>query len=152
MTHKSKIIFQKSIKIKNVKLIKLQYFDDTPDGFLVIGESEKSIPFSIKRIYYINQLFNHQAVRGKHAHKNLQQILFCLNGSFTLSLNDGEEKQQFKLDNPYIGLKIGKMVWLEMNKFSSGCVILVLADDYYKEADYIRNYRDFLRLAKKNKQ
>jgi len=149
MENKRKRALSKKIKIKNVSIVKLQYFDDTPDGFLVIGESKKSIPFAIKRIYYINQLINPKAARGKHAHKNLEQILFCLNGSFTLSLDDSKKKQKLKLSSPYIGIKIGKMIWLEMAGFSKDCVILVLANDYYKEEDYIRDYNNFLKLAKK---
>ena len=137
------------IKVVNSGIIKLQHFGDHPDGVLTIGESNKSVPFDIKRIYYINKLGNQKAVRGKHAHKKLEQIIFCINGSFKLKLDDGRKKQALTLKNPYFGVRIGPMLWHEMTDFSKDCVILVLADDYYKENDYIRNYQDFLKRINK---
>ena len=137
------------IKVVNSGIIKLQHFGDHPDGVLTIGESNKSVPFDIKRIYYINKLGNQEAVRGKHAHKKLEQIIFCINGSFKLKLDDGRKKQALTLKNPYFGVRIGPMLWHEMTDFSKDCVILVLADDYYKENDYIRNYQDFLKRINK---
>jgi dTDP-4-dehydrorhamnose 3,5-epimerase-like enzyme len=139
----------KKIKVKNSGLVKLQFFDDFPDGSLVIGESRKNIPFDIKRMYYINSLFNKKAKRGYHAHKKLEQIIFCINGNFVLSLDDGRTKQKILLNDPYYGVRLGPRLWHTMEKFSPDCVILVLADDYYKESDYIRNYEEFLRYISK---
>lgn len=139
----------KKIKVKNSGIIKLQFFNDFPDGNLFIGESSKSIPFEVKRIYYINGLFNKKAIRGKHAHKKLEQIIFCINGSFVLNLDDGKNKQSLKMDNPAFGIRLGAKLWHTMTKFSSDCVILVLADDYYKESDYLRDYDQFLQYIKK---
>jgi hypothetical protein len=127
----------------------MQFFDDFPDGNLVIGEAEKNIPFEIKRIYYINNLFNKKAKRGHHAHKALNQVIFCINGSFVLDLDDGRTKQKVLLNNPSYGVRLGPLLWHTMEKFSSDCVILVLADDYYKASDYLRNYDDFLKYLKK---
>jgi hypothetical protein len=132
-----------TLKVKNSELVKLQYFDDFPDGILVIGESLKTVPFEIKRIYYITNLSNPKAVRGKHAHKSLEQYLFCVSGSFHLHIDDGVQKQNILLDNPYRGIKLGPRVWRTMSKFSRDCVILVLASDYYDEHDYIRDYSEF---------
>lgn len=137
------------IKVKNSGLIKLQVFDDFPDGNLVIGEGNKNVPFSIKRVYYINNLYNRKAERGKHAHKMLEQIIFCVNGHFTLSLDDGEKKQSILMNNPIYGVRLGPKLWHTMTRFSSDCVILVLANDYFNETDYIRNYQDFLNYVKK---
>ncbi|MBA3047762.1 FdtA/QdtA family cupin domain-containing protein [Patescibacteria group bacterium] len=139
----------KKIKVKNSGIIKLQFFDDFPDGNLVIGEAKKNVPFNIKRFYYINNLFNKKSHRGLHAHKKLEQIIFCVNGHFTLLLDDGEIKQNILIDDPYSGIRLGPKLWHHMTKFSSDCVILVLADDYYKESDYIRNYNKFLEYIKK---
>ena len=85
------------IKVKNSGIIKLQFFDDFPDGNLVIGEAEKNIPFKIKRVYFINSLFNKKSQRGLHAHKKLEQIIFCVNGHFTLRLDDGKTKQNIQI-------------------------------------------------------
>lgn len=139
----------KKIKVKNSGIIKLQFFNDFPDGNLVIGESNKSVPFAIKRIYFINNLYNKKAGRGKHAHKKLEQIIFCINGRFTLNLDDGKNKQSVLMNSPYIGIRLGPMLWHTMTNFSPDCVILVFANDYFKENDYIRNYQVFLNYIKK---
>ncbi|MFA6006397.1 MAG: FdtA/QdtA family cupin domain-containing protein [Candidatus Paceibacterota bacterium] len=136
------------IKVKNSGIVFLQHFDDRNDGVLTIGESERSVPFKIQRIYYINNLKKRTAVRGKHAHKKQNQIIFCVNGSFVLNLDDGSKKQSITMNNPYMGIKLDAMLWHEMTDFSPDCVILVLADDYYDANDYIRNYEDFLSLVK----
>ena len=138
----------KKIKVKNSGIIKLQFYNDFPDGNLVIGEAKKTIPFNIKRIYFINNLFNKKSIRGKHAHKKLEQIIFCVNGYFTLTLDDGKNKQKILMNNPYRGIRLGPKLWHTMTKFSSDCVILVLTNDYYKESDYIRDYDQFLEYVK----
>lgn len=141
----------RKIKVKNSGVIKLQSFNDFPDGNLIIGESKKTVPFGIKRVYFINNLFNKSAARGKHAHKKLEQAIFCINGYFTLNLDDGKNKQSIFMNDSRYGIILGPKLWHVMVKFSSDCVILVFASDYYKESDYIRNYKDFLEYAKKNK-
>lgn len=137
----------KKIKVKNSGIIKLQFFNDFPDGNLVIGESKKSVPFEIKRIYFINNLFNKKSIRGKHAHKKLEQIIFCINGHFILNLDDGKKKQSVLMNDPYCGVRLGPKLWHTMTKFSNDCVILVLASDYYVEKDYIREYEGFLKYV-----
>jgi len=139
------------IKLANSGVIELQYHGDHPDGVLVIGESGRSVPLDIKRIYYINQLGNPKAIRGRHAHKKLEQIIFCINGSFKLKLDDGRKKQSITLKNPYYGIRLGPMLWHEMTDFSKDCVMLVLADDFYNEKDYIRDYNEFLKHVHKRK-
>ncbi|MDR4506376.1 MAG: FdtA/QdtA family cupin domain-containing protein [Candidatus Scalindua sp.] len=138
----------KKIKVKNSGIIKLQFVDDFPDGILVIGEVKKNIPFEPKRIYYITNLSNPKAVRGKHAHKQLDQYIFCVSGTFRLSLDDGITRQNITLDSPYYGIRLGPMLWHTMSKFSRDCVILVVASDFFDEDDYIRNYKQFLEYAK----
>ena len=140
----------KKIKVKNSNLIKLQFFNDFPDGNLVIAETQKTIPFKIKRVYFINNLFNKKAIRGLHAHKTLEQVLICVNGSFTLTLDDGKNRQKIKVkDDDCYGIKIGPKIWRIMNDFSKDCVILVLASEHFKPKDYIRNYEEFLNYVKK---
>ena len=112
-------------------------------GSLIAIESGKDIPFDIKRIYYI---FDTQpgVVRGHHAHKTLEQMLICVSGSCTIVLDDGENRSEVVLSNPSEGLYIGPNLWREMKDFSEGAVLLVLASDFYDEADYIRNYDEFM--------
>lgn len=138
----------KKLRVRNSGLIELQSFDDFPDGFLAVAEIGKQVPFNVKRFYIINNLFNNKAVRGKHAHKETLQYIFCLNGRFTLLLDDGKTKQKIVLDKPETGVLLGKMLWHEMQDFSKDCLILVVADKHYKESDYIRDYEQFLKLAK----
>lgn len=139
------------IKVKNSGLIKLKAINDFPDGNLIIGEALKSIPFKIKRFYLINNLFNKKSIRGKHAHKKLEQVIFCINGFFTLALDDGENKQKILMNDPTIGVILGKLLWETMSHFSKDCVILVISSDYYKENDYIRNYDNFIKYLNENK-
>jgi len=130
-----------------VERIKLQSFDDTPDGELFIAEGKKNIPFEIKRVYYINKLDNSKAVRGKHAHKKLFQVIFCVNGSFAIDFDDGTDKQSICLDSSSQGIILPPMMWHTMHDFSKNCALLVLASDYFDESDYIRNYDEFLALC-----
>jgi dTDP-4-dehydrorhamnose 3,5-epimerase-like enzyme len=138
----------KKIKVKNSGLIKLNTINDFPDGNLIIGEVLKSVPFKIRRFYLINNLLNKKSIRGKHAHKKLEQVIFCINGSFTLALDDGENKQKILMNDPTIGVKLGKLLWVTMSHFSKDCAILVIANNYYKENDYIRNYNNFIKYLK----
>lgn len=138
----------KKIKVENSGIVKLKFVDDFPDGALVIGQARESVPFDIKRIYYITNLSNPRAVRGKHAHKKLEQYIFSLSGSFRLHLDDGRNKQNLTIDSPYYGIRLGPKLWHTMTKFSRDCVILVLADDYYDENDYIRDYDKFLEYVR----
>lgn len=116
-------------------------------GSLVAIEENREIPFVIKRIYYI---FNTKegVVRGQHAHKDLKQVVIAVKGSCKFLLDDGEERvEDIILDSPQKGLYIGDMIWREMYDFSEDCVLLVIANKYYDENDYIKDYREFLRLA-----
>ena len=133
-----------------IRLIRLNSHGDER-GQLISLESNKNIPFNIKRVYYIyNTLTNVR--RGFHAHKCLEQILICIHGSCKILLDDGKKKEIAVLDQPTVGLFIGSMIWREMYDFSSDCVLMVLANALYNEADYIRNYQIFLdsRLAQKS--
>ncbi len=137
-----------TLRVQNSGLLALKCFKDLPDGNLFIAEAREHVPFSIKRVYFINTLANPKAVRGKHAHRKLQQAIFCINGSFTLHLDDGKTKQRIHLNDPARGILLGPMLWHTMSSFSYDCVILVLASDRFKESDYIRDYDEFLTLAR----
>ncbi|MCK4870861.1 MAG: WxcM-like domain-containing protein, partial [Gammaproteobacteria bacterium] len=85
--------------------------------------------------------------RGLHAHRKLKQIAVCVHGSCRISLDDGKNKKDILLDSPNKGLLIEGLVWREMYDFSADSVLMVIADDYYNEEDYIRDYDTFLREA-----
>ncbi len=116
-------------------------------GSLVALESNKNIPFDIKRVYYIFGTTN-DTVRGKHAHKTLEQVLVCTSGSCTILLDNGIEKQSVELSNNTFGLYVGTYIWGEMSNFSPDCVLVVLASDFHDEAEYIRDYDEFLSVVK----
>lgn len=112
-------------------------------GALVALEGAKTVPFEIKRVYYI---FGTQpgVARGFHAHRNLRQVAVCVTGKCRIVLDDGEKREEAWLDSPNKGLVVGEMVWHEMHDFSSDCVLLVLASEHYDESDYIRLYSGFV--------
>ncbi|PZR21431.1 MAG: hypothetical protein DI539_07965 [Flavobacterium psychrophilum] len=109
------------------------------------------IPFDIKRVYYLYDVPS-SAKRGGHAHRNLQQLLVPLSGSFDVILKDGNEQVTITLNKPDKGLLINNNIWRELENFSSGAVCMVLASGVYDEQDYIRNYREFLSYVKTNKK
>ena len=139
------------ITVKNSGLITLPQVNDDRDGVLNIMEVGKQIDFDIKRVYFINHLENCVSVRGKHAHKELQQVIFCVNGSFILTLDDGETQQDILMNKSNQGVILGVDLWHTMHDFSGGCVMLVVASDLYNEDDYIRNHDEFLKYLKAKK-
>ena len=137
-----------SFRVAGVRAVRLSFVKDLPDGNLFIAEARKQIPFEIKRVYFINSLANPKAVRGMHAHRKLEQALFCITGSFTLHLDDGKNAQRVKLNDPAVGIWLRPMVWHTMKSFSYDCTILVMASDWFDESDYIRDYAEFTRLTR----
>lgn len=130
--------------------VKMYHFPPHGDnrGQLVAIEAMKDLPFEIKRVYYIYDTLT-DVRRGFHAHRNLQQILICVHGSCKIHLDNGFDTAEVTLDKPYEGLYISNDMWREMYDFSEGAVLLVLASEYYDEADYIRNYEDFIKMVRK---
>lgn len=106
-----------------------------------------TIPFDVKRVYYLFDVPS-GAKRGGHAHKKLKQVLIAISGSFDVVLKDGKSKEIITLNRPDKGLLIENNIWRELEKFSSGSVCLVLASEEFSEADYIRNYKDYLSFLK----
>ncbi len=120
-------------------------------GQLVALEEYKDIPFRIRRVYYMYDTVP-DIVRGRHAHKSLQQILVCIHGNCKIWLDNGKEKKTVLLEKPYEGLYVANDMWREMYDFSQDAVLMVLASDLYDESDYIRDYDEFLLYVKeKNK-
>ncbi len=138
-------------KLRNFKRIDLGQIIDSHDGKLSVAESDIDIPFKIKRVYYIYDFDSNKSIRGYHAHKTLEQVLFCISGSFTLKLFDGINYYEEKMNKPNIGLFIGKYMWHTMHNFSDNCIILVLASKHFDETDYIRDFNNFKKIINEKK-
>jgi len=121
---------------------------------LEIGRSFNGadIPFDVKRCYFISVPTNEgNAVRGRHAHYNLEQMIICMNGSFNLRLEDGKgEVSEVYISKKNEGIYIKSLVWRELSDFSENCVILVLASQHFNESDYIRDYEKFIEVSNNN--
>lgn len=129
-------------KSGGVKSVDLPQIHD-PRGDLTFVEGGNHIPFQIRRVYYLYNV-PVDSERGGHAHRELEQVVFALSGSFRMKIDDGTTKSEYWLRDPRKGLYISRMVWREMDAFSQGAVCMVLASHCYDESDYFRNYDDFL--------
>ena len=128
--------------LKDCRIIDLPK-DNNPNGNLTAIEGGQQVPFEIQRVYYLYDVPG-GAERGGHAHRELQQLIIALSGSFDVILDDGYDKQRFHLNRPYQGLYVRTLIWRELDNFSSGSVCMVLASNRYDEADYYRHYDEFL--------
>ncbi|HNX11375.1 MAG TPA: FdtA/QdtA family cupin domain-containing protein [Paludibacteraceae bacterium] len=112
-------------------------------GNLSVIENGKTIPFSVKRVYYLYDVPGGES-RGGHAHKELKQFIVAVSGSFDVKLDDGFQKRTYTINRPYEGLLVVPGIWRELDNFSSGSVCLVLASTEYSAEDYIREYDKFI--------
>ncbi len=128
--------------ISHCKIIHIKR-EASDKGSLSVLESEESIPFDIKRIYYTYDIPSN-ALRGGHSHIKQHEVVIAVSGSFEIVLDNGKEKESIFLNNPAKGLHIIPGIWRELRNFSTGSVVLVFASDVYTEDDYIRNYNKFL--------
>lgn len=129
-----------------IELIQLQKHGDDR-GALVSLEDTLNVPFEIKRVYYLFETKG-GVRRGLHAHFKLRQMVIAVRGHCRFLLDNGKERVELFLDDPAQGLLIDSMMWREMYDFSPDCVLMVLADAHYNEQDYIRDYKQFLEIAK----
>ena len=134
------------MSLNDCRIIELPKIGD-PRGNLTSIESERNIPFEIKRVYYLYDVPG-GATRAGHGHKTLQQLIIAMSGSFDVTLDDGTRKEKYHLNRSYCGLYVAPMMWREIDNFSSGSVCMVLASDFFDEADYFRYYEDFLEATK----
>lgn len=129
-----------------INIINIPKIED-PRGNLSVIEKEV-VPFEIKRVYYLYDV-PAGAERGGHSHKEQQEFLIALSGSFDVILNDGKVEKSVTLNKPFEGLLITNGIWRELKNFSSGAVCLVVASDVFLEADYIRDFNEFLAISSK---
>jgi len=133
-----------SFYLSNCHLIDLPKIQD-PRGNLTFIEGGNHIPFDIRRVYYLYDVPG-GSERGGHAHKELQQLIIAMSGSFDVILDDGKEKKRYHLNRSYYGLYVCPMMWRELDNFSSGSVCMVLASNKYEEDDYYRDYTEFIQV------
>ena len=137
---------QPQFSVDQCRIIDLPKISD-PRGNLTFIECGRHVPFSFQRLYYLYDVPG-GAERGGHAHKALHQLIIAMSGSFDVLLDDGRSKKQFHLNRSYYGLYVCPLIWRELNTFSSGSVCVVLASNTYDEADYYRDYNEFLQAIR----
>ena len=118
-------------------------------GNLTFIESAKHVPFEVKRVYYLYDVPGGES-RGGHAHHKLEQFIIAASGSFTVELHDGYASKSVFLNRSYYGLFIPRMCWRVLEDFSSGSVCLVLASEPYEAEDYLRDFDEFVALARQS--
>ena len=117
---------------------------ENPLGSLGILEGPELVPFDIRRVYFIHSV-PEGAVRGSHAHKELNQVIFAASGSLDLILDDGKSKYEFELNNASKAVQVPPGFWRTLKNFSTNAVCVVLASHLFDESDYIRDYDEFLK-------
>lgn len=147
---KSRVIENaKMYSVFDCTMVELDKHHSERNGNLSVVENGKTLPFDVKRSYYLYDIPGGES-RGAHAHKQLEQLIIAASGSFTVTLDDGECKRSFFLNRPYQGLYVKPGIWRDLDDFSAGAVCMVLASEIYDKEDYIREYDSFL-IFRKNK-
>lgn len=131
-------------KVKGVTLTRFPVIKDLR-GDLTVGEFEKNIPFVPKRYFMVFDVPSKE-VRGEHAHRVCHQFLICVKGACSILVDDGENRDEFRLDSVSLGLYLPPMVWGVQYKYTHDAVLLVYASHSYDPDDYIRKYEDFKSL------
>ena len=131
-------------KVYDCTVIELDKHHSDRKGNITVVENKEDIPFEVRRTYYLYDVPGGES-RGGHAHRELSQLIIAASGSFTVTLDDGKVKRTFVLNRPYQGLYIVPGIWRTLDDFSTGAVCLVLASHGYDEADYIRDYDEFIK-------
>lgn len=130
-------------------IIELDKHHSDSKGNLSVIENGKTLPFDVKRVYYLYDVPGGES-RGAHAHRALSQLIIAASGSFSVTLDDGICKRTFFLNRPYQGLYVKPGLWRSLDDFSSGSVCMVMASEIYVDDDYIRDYDEFLLFRNNN--
>ena len=137
----------KKSTVYDCSMIEMDKHHSDSKGNITVVENGITVPFDIKRVYYLYDIPGGEA-RGGHAHKELRQLIIAASGSFNVTLDDGNVKCTYLLNRANIGLSVVPGIWRELNNFSTGAVCLVMASMLYKEDDYIRHYEEYLKYKK----
>lgn len=120
-----------------------------PRGNLTVAEGGSNAPFNVARVYWVYDVPSGEC-RGGHAHKHCRELIIAVSGSFSVTIDNGKEKETYHLNHPWQGLLVETGVWRTLDDFSSGAVCLVLASDPFEETDYIRSYDQFIEYIKEH--
>lgn len=131
---------------KERKIVDLPKIFD-PRGNLTVAEGNTHLPYEVERVYWVYDVPAGES-RGGHAHRQCRELIIAVSGSFSVTIDNGREKETYHLNHPYQGLLVETGVWRTLDDFSSGAVCLVLASDKFDEADYIRDYSDYIDYMK----
>lgn len=141
---------QVATKVRGVTLHRLPKVLDLR-GNLTVGEFGRTLPFEAKRYFIVFDVPNAE-VRGEHAHRTCHQFLICVHGNCSVVADDGHVRDEFKLDDPSIGLYLPSLTWGIQYKYSHDAVLLVFASEFYNSAEYIRDYGEFMNLIADGKR
>ena len=133
----------RKFNVFDCSMVELDRHHSDRKGNLTVVENGKTLPFDVKRVYYLYDVPSGES-RGAHAHKELEQLVIAASGSFKVTLDDGKCKRTFFLNRPYQGLYVKPGMWRDLDDFSSGAVCMVLASEVYQVEDYIRDYQEFI--------
>ena len=114
-------------------------------GSLAFGEAEHHVPFPIKRVFWTYEIQDGN-MRGDHAHRTCEMVLFPIGGSFDIELDDGEKTALLHMDDPSLGVYIPPLVWCRLTNFTKSAACISLVSDEYRAEDYIHDYEEFLRI------
>lgn len=126
-------------------LVELERHPSERLGNLSVIQSRQSLPFDVKRVFFIFDVPGGES-RGGHAHRNIKEFIVAVSGSFSITLDDGQNRRSVMLNRPYLGLLVEPGIWLTLNDFSSGAVALILTSDHFDPADHIKDYNEFIQL------
>ena len=149
LTNKPIEASSKQYDVFDCTMLELDRHHSNRKGNLTVVENGKTLPFDVKRVYYLYDIPGGES-RGAHAHKELTQMIVAVSGSFRVTLDDGNVKRSFILNRPYQGLYVKPGIWRDLDDFSAGAVCMVLASEIYKKEDYIRSYDEFIEFRKRN--
>ena len=130
---------------KGCRLIELPLISDER-GSLAFGECERHIPFKIERVFWTYNIKG-ENIRGDHAHRTCQMVIFPLGGCFKMEVDDGEEKIVLEMNDPHVGILIPPLVWCKLYDFTKDAACVSLASEPYSDEDYIHDYEEFKSLT-----
>ena len=138
----------KKSTVYDCSMIEMDKHHSDLKGNITVVENGITVPFDVKRVYYLYDIPGGEA-RGGHAHKDLWQLIIAASGSFDVTLDDGNVKRTYSLNRANIGLLVVPGIWRELNNFSGGSICLVMASMLYDEDDYIRQYEEYIEYKTK---
>ena len=127
--------------VRGVQIYRLPLFCDHR-GKLAVGEFGAFLPFAPLR-YFLTYQVPGTTVRGEHAHRECAQFLTCVRGACTVSVDDGRNRREFRLNDPRFGVLVPPGIWAAEYDHTEDSVLVVFASHHYDPEDYVRDYNKF---------